>query len=169
MAFAMTALNLWAVPYNHESVALKVLALIFWITGVIILFAFLGMTVARFYMFPGMWTKVLNHPEESVYLTCITMSFVPIINLISYAHLITSFKLSLNPPGCRNGLFGWMHLFGPNSHKLLYLGFALWLGVNTAAYALTFVIFYRMSVSLGLRCIVGVLNLLSGSLFTEIL
>ncbi|KZS95713.1 hypothetical protein SISNIDRAFT_324722 [Sistotremastrum niveocremeum HHB9708] len=126
LGFSITALNLWAVPYNHESLALKVVSLIFWITGVIILFSFLGLTVARFYMFPGLWTKVLNHPEESVYLTCITMCFVPTINYIT------------------NGLVGWWHLFGPDSHRLLYFNFALWMVVSTIAYGLTFVIFYKM-------------------------
>ncbi|KZS88580.1 hypothetical protein SISNIDRAFT_490007 [Sistotremastrum niveocremeum HHB9708] len=126
MGIAITAVNFGAIPFGHQHEVLKVLFLVYWFITVLILFLFTGLTVARYVMFPGLWTKMLNHPTESLYLACIPMALIPTEN------------------GINDDIIQWLGFLGKRGFKLLFFEWSMWLTTSIIGYVLAFYLLHKM-------------------------
>ncbi|KZS92647.1 hypothetical protein SISNIDRAFT_486167 [Sistotremastrum niveocremeum HHB9708] len=126
MGLAITTLQFMVIPWHHELLVLKVIFLIFWLTTLLVIFAFLGLTIARYVMFPDLWQKVWDHPDEAMYFACLPMSLIPMQN------------------GMSEGLDLWWGLGGHNSARFLWFIFGCWLATTLLGYTIAFVCFKKM-------------------------
>ncbi|KZT32958.1 hypothetical protein SISSUDRAFT_1028052 [Sistotremastrum suecicum HHB10207 ss-3] len=126
MGLAISSLQPIGIPWHHELLALRVLFLIFWLATLLVIIAFIGLTVARYVMFPGMWRRVLDHPDEAMYLACFPMTLIPMEN------------------GMSEGIYLWYGFAGRNSVKWLWFTFACWVATTVLGYILAFIMFRKM-------------------------
>lgn len=66
-------------PAGHENV-LNGLATAFLIFNIILFLVFTAASIARYWMYPEIWTQMLLHPVQSLYLGCVPMALSTIIN-----------------------------------------------------------------------------------------
>jgi tellurite resistance protein TehA-like permease len=67
------------IPYGSPDVRWWV-AFVFFILNVSLFFVFLAMSIVRYTLFPGIWSLMLHHPVQSLFLACFPMGFATLIN-----------------------------------------------------------------------------------------
>ncbi|KAI0821619.1 voltage-dependent anion channel [Trametes gibbosa] len=67
-------------PYHNDSLALKLAALVMFLVN-LALFVFVCIcTVLRYIMFPEVWSMMLSHPAQSLFIGCFPMGAATLIN-----------------------------------------------------------------------------------------
>ncbi|KZT38276.1 hypothetical protein SISSUDRAFT_1021697 [Sistotremastrum suecicum HHB10207 ss-3] len=126
MGFSIITVNFMVMQWHHENIVLKVLFLIFFFSTLLVISAFIGLNIARYTMFPDLWKKVWDHPDEAMYFSCLPISFIPFQN------------------GMSEGIDLWWGFAGHNSAKFLYFTFGFWAATTILGYAIAFVCFKKM-------------------------
>ncbi|KAI0081905.1 hypothetical protein K474DRAFT_1681654 [Panus rudis PR-1116 ss-1] len=68
-------------PYATGSIPLKTFTYIFFILNLILFSLFSLITIARYVLFPDIWTIMIRHPVQSLYLGCYPMGATTLINI----------------------------------------------------------------------------------------
>ena len=68
-------------PYANNSTPMKMFAYIFFFLNLALFLVFNIMTAARYIMFPGIWTTMIRHPMQSLYIGCYPMGAATLINI----------------------------------------------------------------------------------------
>ena len=55
-------------------------AFVFFALNAILFFVFLAMSIMRYILFPEIWSLMLHHPVQSLFLACFPMGFATLIN-----------------------------------------------------------------------------------------
>ncbi|CAL1707088.1 unnamed protein product [Somion occarium] len=67
-------------PYNSDSSALKIMALIIFLLN-LVLFVFVCIcTVLRYILYPEIWSRMIAHPAQSLFIGCFPMGAATLIN-----------------------------------------------------------------------------------------
>src|ERR1700761_631056 len=131
----------FVLSYVQNHVATKRMSLIVWFIGIITLLAFTGLSIARMVMFPGLWSRMIRHPIEPLYLACVPMSMIPLNNGMRFVQYSLS---SIIAKGCRSyGIYFWNH-FNHFGLRWLYFTWAVWLIVTVIGYTVCFHVFQAM-------------------------
>ncbi|KAG6016738.1 hypothetical protein E4U54_000498 [Claviceps lovelessii] len=80
MGTGVVAMTLHGLPYNApwlQHISYGIFGL-----NVFLFFAFLGLSIARYTMYPGTWWAMISHPGQSLFLGCLPMGFATIINMM---------------------------------------------------------------------------------------
>lgn len=97
MGTIISALCTFDISYIQTHKATKVISLTFWFLSVIEFLLFSAMSIARMIMFPEVWGRMMRHPLDALYLSCIPMSMIPIENGMRYAvYFECAFRRQLN-------------------------------------------------------------------------
>ncbi|KAH8083781.1 voltage-dependent anion channel-domain-containing protein [Cristinia sonorae] len=67
-------------PYNNSSEGLKVMALIFLFLNLIIFTFVCTCTILRYALYPEIWSKMIRHPAQSLFIGCFPMGAITLIN-----------------------------------------------------------------------------------------
>ncbi|KAI8972219.1 voltage-dependent anion channel [Trametes punicea] len=67
-------------PYHNDSLALKVAALIVFLINLVLFVFVCTCTVLRYIMFPEVWSLMLSHPAQSLFIGCFPMGAATLIN-----------------------------------------------------------------------------------------
>ncbi|KAI0696721.1 voltage-dependent anion channel [Cytidiella melzeri] len=67
-------------PYNNGCLALKIIALIFFLLNLALFVFVCTMTVARYSLFPEIWGMMIVHPAQSLFIGCFPMGAATLIN-----------------------------------------------------------------------------------------
>ncbi|KAG5645206.1 hypothetical protein DXG03_006724 [Asterophora parasitica] len=67
-------------PFGTGSLALQVISLIFFFLNLLLFALFCGMTIARYWLYPEMWHKMLSHPAQSLFVGAFPMGAATLIN-----------------------------------------------------------------------------------------
>ena len=111
----------FVLSYVQNHVATKRASLIVWFIGLITLFAFTGLSIARMVMFPGLWSRMIRHPIEPLYLACVPMSMIPLTNGMRFVSSLLSLMTAKLFSQLWNLFLESLHSFR-TSMALLHLG-----------------------------------------------
>ncbi|KAF8070178.1 voltage-dependent anion channel [Lyophyllum atratum] len=67
-------------PFGAGSLTLEVISLMFFFLNLALFVLFCGLTVARYWLFPEMWRKMLSHPAQSLFVGAFPMGAATLIN-----------------------------------------------------------------------------------------
>ncbi|KAH0827620.1 voltage-dependent anion channel [Lanmaoa asiatica] len=68
-------------PYGHGSPLIRIFTLIIFFLN-LVLFTFISVaTAARYALFPDIWSKMLRHPAQSLFVGAVPMGFATLINI----------------------------------------------------------------------------------------
>ncbi|KAI9068272.1 hypothetical protein FKP32DRAFT_1600624 [Trametes sanguinea] len=67
-------------PYDNDSLALKVAALVVFLINLVLFVFVCTCTVLRYIMFPEVWHLMLTHPAQSLFIGCFPMGAATLIN-----------------------------------------------------------------------------------------
>ncbi|KAH7914128.1 voltage-dependent anion channel [Hygrophoropsis aurantiaca] len=81
MGTGATAAVVHAFPYGHESLAIKVVTLLLFFLNLLLFVIICSATIARYMMFPQVWSIMLQHPTHSLFIGTFPMGAVTIINI----------------------------------------------------------------------------------------
>ncbi|KIP11622.1 hypothetical protein PHLGIDRAFT_515202 [Phlebiopsis gigantea 11061_1 CR5-6] len=114
-------------PYNNGCLALKVMGLIFFLLNLCLFVFVCTCTVLRYYWFPEVWSLMLAHPAQSLFIGCFPMGAATLINagLVSYSTLYRSY---------------------PPLHGFLWALWGFWWLDSAVSYIIAFGMIYAMMV-----------------------
>ncbi|KAG5637040.1 hypothetical protein H0H81_006035 [Sphagnurus paluster] len=78
--------------FGAGSFTLEVISLIFFFLNLILFVVFCGITIARYWLFPEMWKKMLSHPAQSLFVGAFPMGAATLINSALTANQQWSFS-----------------------------------------------------------------------------
>ncbi|KAF5385900.1 hypothetical protein D9615_002517 [Tricholomella constricta] len=78
-------------PFGAGSIALEVISLMFFFLNLFLFVIICGMTVARYWLYPEMWNKMLSHPGQGLFVGAFPMGVATLINSALTAHQDWSF------------------------------------------------------------------------------
>ncbi|KAI0081901.1 hypothetical protein K474DRAFT_1586835 [Panus rudis PR-1116 ss-1] len=67
-------------PYHNDSPALKVLAVVFLILNLLLFTFICACTILRYILFPEVWSAMISHPAQSLFIGCFPMGAATLIN-----------------------------------------------------------------------------------------
>jgi tellurite resistance protein TehA-like permease len=82
MGTGIVAVLLHNLPYNARW--LYWLSIVIFILNVVLLGLFLAVSLARYIIWPGSWTAMIHHPEQSLFLGAVPISLGTIVSMICY-------------------------------------------------------------------------------------
>jgi len=82
MGTGIVSILLHNLPYN--AVWLYWISVAFFGLNVALFLLFVGISILRYAMFPGIWTEMINHPVQSLFLGTCPMGLATIINMICF-------------------------------------------------------------------------------------
>ncbi|KAG6210325.1 hypothetical protein E4U35_005439 [Claviceps purpurea] len=82
MGTGIVSATLHNLPYNGPW--LQYISYIFFGLNVLLFVTFLGLSIARYTMYPRLWRAMIAHPGQSLFLGCFPMGFATIINMMIY-------------------------------------------------------------------------------------
>lgn len=68
-------------PYLEDSETFKIFTYIFFFLNLALFLTFNIMTVARYAIFPDVWSIMIRHPVQSLYIGCYPMGMATLINI----------------------------------------------------------------------------------------
>ncbi|KAI0769776.1 voltage-dependent anion channel [Trametes elegans] len=68
-------------PYARDSTTMEVFALIFFFLNLLLFIVFNALTIARYTIFPDIWTSMIHHPTQSLFVGTYPMGATTIINV----------------------------------------------------------------------------------------
>jgi tellurite resistance protein TehA-like permease len=68
-------------PYGEVEKPMKIFTLIFFFLNLILFTLFSAMSLARYIVFPGIWSIMIHHPIQSLYLGTFPMGATTLINV----------------------------------------------------------------------------------------
>ncbi|KAG6007533.1 hypothetical protein E4U21_005834 [Claviceps maximensis] len=82
MGTGIVSMNLYSLPYNAQW--LQHISHAIFGLNVFLFIAFLGISIARYVMYPKIWWAMISHPGQSLFLGCLPMGFATIINMMIF-------------------------------------------------------------------------------------
>ncbi|CAM1511358.1 Fc.00g088710.m01.CDS01 [Cosmosporella sp. VM-42] len=82
MGTGIVSILLHDLPYNSEW--LKYVSYIFFCLNIALFTVFLGISIARYVLYPEIWGAMISHPGQSLFLGCFPMGFATIINMMVF-------------------------------------------------------------------------------------
>ncbi|KAI0793226.1 voltage-dependent anion channel [Abortiporus biennis] len=67
-------------PYHNDSLALKVMAIIFFLLNLVLFVFVCTCTVLRYTLYPEIWPLMISHPAQSLFVGCFPMGAATLIN-----------------------------------------------------------------------------------------
>ncbi len=71
----------YSFPYGNGSEEMKILSLLFFFLNLGLFIVFTAVTAARYVLFPDLWSIMLQHPVQSLYLGCAPMGVATMISV----------------------------------------------------------------------------------------
>ncbi|KAG9220610.1 hypothetical protein CCMSSC00406_0003709 [Pleurotus cornucopiae] len=71
----------YSFPYGNGSEEMKILSLLFFFLNLGLFIIFAAVTAARYVLFPDLWSIMLQHPVQSLYLGCAPMGVATMISV----------------------------------------------------------------------------------------
>jgi tellurite resistance protein TehA-like permease len=68
-------------PYGNERQIVTILTLAFFFLNLVLFCLFTAITIARYALFPDVWSIMLYHPVQSLYIGCFPMGAATLINV----------------------------------------------------------------------------------------
>ncbi|KIJ67707.1 hypothetical protein HYDPIDRAFT_83372 [Hydnomerulius pinastri MD-312] len=68
-------------PYGNGNPAIRIVTLIIFFLNLVLFLLISGATAARYIMFPEVWSKMLRHPAQSLFVGTVPMGFATLINI----------------------------------------------------------------------------------------
>lgn len=68
-------------PYLNDSITFKIFTYIFFFLNLALFLLFNFMTIARYTIFPDIWSIMIRHPVQSLFIGCYPMGFATLINI----------------------------------------------------------------------------------------
>lgn len=68
-------------PYGHGSLVIRIFTLITFFLNLVLFILISGATAARYALFPDVWSKMLHHPAQSLFVGAVPMGFATLINI----------------------------------------------------------------------------------------
>ena len=68
-------------PYANDSITMKVFTYIFFFLNLAFFLIFNVLTAARYIIFPDIWSIMIRHPVQSLYIGCYPMGAATLINI----------------------------------------------------------------------------------------
>ncbi|KAF5026838.1 hypothetical protein F66182_1032 [Fusarium sp. NRRL 66182] len=82
MGTGIVSILLHNLPYN--AIWLQYMSYIFFGLNVLLFTTFLGISIARYALYPEIWGAMVSHPGQSLFLGCFPMGFATIINMMVF-------------------------------------------------------------------------------------
>ncbi|KAH7167539.1 voltage-dependent anion channel [Fusarium sp. MPI-SDFR-AT-0072] len=82
MGTGIVAILLHNFPY--QAVWLQYISYIFFALNIVLFMAFLGISIARYALYPEIWSAMVAHAGQSLFLGCMPMAFATIINMMVF-------------------------------------------------------------------------------------
>ncbi|KAF9244877.1 voltage-dependent anion channel [Melanogaster broomeanus] len=68
-------------PYGTGSQVMKAFTLVFFFLNLVLFVLFTAVSAARYILFPGIWSRMLRHPVQSLYLGTFPMGATPLLTM----------------------------------------------------------------------------------------
>ncbi|UPK97261.1 hypothetical protein LCI18_008196 [Fusarium solani-melongenae] len=82
MGTGIVSILLHNLPYN--AIWLQYISYVFFGLNVLLFTVFMGISVARYTLYPEIWGAMVAHPAQSLFLGCMPMGFATIINMMVF-------------------------------------------------------------------------------------
>lgn len=73
MGTGIVSILIHNLPYNAEW--LRYVSYVFFVLNFLLFVTFLGISVARYALYPEIWGAMIAHPAQSLFLGCLPMAF----------------------------------------------------------------------------------------------
>ncbi|EKM54267.1 uncharacterized protein PHACADRAFT_258005 [Phanerochaete carnosa HHB-10118-sp] len=80
MGTGITSAIVHLFPYNNDSLALKIVALVIFFLNLVLFVFVCTCTVLRYLWFPEVWSMMMSHPAQSLFIGCFPMGAATLIN-----------------------------------------------------------------------------------------
>ncbi|KAF9461280.1 voltage-dependent anion channel [Collybia nuda] len=77
--------------FGAGSLTLEIISLVFFLLNLALFVVISAMTIARYWMFPEMWSKMISHPAQSLFVGAFAMGAATLINSALIANQLWSF------------------------------------------------------------------------------
>lgn len=96
MGTGATSALIYNFPYGHGSPLIRIFTLIVFFLNLVLFILISAASVARYALFPDVWSKMLHHPAQSMFIGAIPMGFTTLISvaLVSLAIPCNSFGIN---------------------------------------------------------------------------
>ena len=81
MGTGATSALIYNFPYGHGSPLIRIFTLIIFFVNLVLFILISGATIARYALFPDVWSKMLHHPAQSLFVGAAPMGFATLINI----------------------------------------------------------------------------------------
>ncbi|KAI9572052.1 voltage-dependent anion channel, partial [Boletus coccyginus] len=81
MGTGVTSSLIYNFPYGHGSPVIRIFTLIIFFLNFVLFIVISAATVARYAFFPDVWSKMLRHPAQSLFVGTAPMGFCTLINI----------------------------------------------------------------------------------------
>uniref|UniRef100_A0A0W0GBY7 C4-dicarboxylate transporter malic acid transport n=1 Tax=Moniliophthora roreri TaxID=221103 RepID=A0A0W0GBY7_MONRR len=81
MGTGSISLLFYAFPYGHDSEATNIMSLVFFFLNLALFTLFTVISIARYVIFPGVWSTMLSHPVQSLYTGTFPMGATTLFNI----------------------------------------------------------------------------------------
>lgn len=75
-------------PYGHGSPFIRIFTLIIFFINLVLFVLISAATAARYALFPELWSKMLRHPAQSLFVGAVPMGFATLINVALVSDII---------------------------------------------------------------------------------
>jgi tellurite resistance protein TehA-like permease len=88
MGTGIVSILLHELPYN--AVWIRYISYIFFCVNIALFVVFLGMSIARYTLYPEIWSVMIAHPGQSLFLGCLPMGFASKLSSVFEAQVLRS-------------------------------------------------------------------------------
>ncbi|KAK0391113.1 hypothetical protein NLU13_0615 [Sarocladium strictum] len=82
MGTGIVSILLHQLPYN--AIWIQYISYVFFCVNIALFVVFFGMSIARYTLYPEIWSVMIGHPGQSLFLGCLPMGFATIINMMVF-------------------------------------------------------------------------------------